>query len=73
MNRKTKKCMISFFLLLFLGSIFAATVQKVYVTANGKKFHTRYCRTLKKAPSVYEMSREEALKQGYSACKVCNP
>ena len=73
MNSKAKKCVLALFLMIVVGSVFAATAQKVYVTANGKKFHTRYCRTLKKTSAVYEMTREDALKQGYSACKVCNP
>ena len=44
---------------------------KVYVTPKGKKYHTHGCRTIK--GEYKEISLEEAIKQGYKSCKVCNP
>lgn len=43
----------------------------VYITDTGTKFHTSSCRTLKK--NKYEITRQEAIEQGYTACKVCKP
>ena len=44
----------------------------VYVTANGKKFHAKGCRTIKKS-EVKALPKEEALKKGLEPCKVCKP
>lgn len=43
----------------------------VYITDTGTKYHTSSCRTLKK--NKYEITREEAIEQGYTACKVFKP
>ena len=43
----------------------------VYIADKGTKFHTSGCRTLKK--NKYEITRQEAIEQGYTACKVCKP
>ena len=43
----------------------------VYITDKGKKYHTANCRTIKK--SKYQITKSEAVAQGYTACKVCKP
>ena len=43
----------------------------VYIADTGTKFHTSSCRTLKK--NKYEITRKEAIEQGYTTCKVCKP
>lgn len=48
-----------------------AKADVVYITDTGTKYHRATCRTLKK--NKYEITKEEAIEQGYTACKVCNP
>lgn len=43
----------------------------VYVTRTGEKYHQSGCRYLSK--SKIEVSKKEAVKNGYAACKVCKP
>lgn len=43
----------------------------VYITDTGTKYHSEYCRTLKK--SKYPISKDKALSQGYEPCGVCHP
>ena len=43
----------------------------VYITDTGTKFHRSGCRSLKKSKTA--ISRSDAVKQGYTACKVCKP
>ena len=45
--------------------------QVVYITKTGKKFHKASCRYLKH--SKIEVSRDEAMATGYTACKICRP
>jgi len=49
------------------------TVQKVYVSPNGKKYHLKTCRTLKNSTIVDEIVLEDAISKGYEPCKVCKP
>ena len=44
---------------------------KVYVTKSGRKFHNDDCKSL--TQSKIEMDYNQALKEGYTACSVCNP
>ena len=44
----------------------------VYVTENGKKYHTASCHTIKKSKTI-SMTEEDAIKAGYTACKICHP
>ncbi len=44
----------------------------VYATANGKKFHSKSCRTIKKS-KVEGIPLEEAIKKGLEPCKICKP
>lgn len=43
----------------------------VYITNSGEKYHRDGCRYLRK--SQIEISREDAIAQGYEPCKVCKP
>ena len=43
----------------------------VYITKTGKKYHLEDCRTLRGEKETIDLN--EAIKNGYEACKVCNP
>ncbi len=43
----------------------------VYITKSGAKFHAAGCRYLKKSKTA--IRRSQAIKRGYTACKVCKP
>lgn len=45
----------------------------VVVTPTGEKYHVPGCRTLSRSKTLYEMTEDEAIAQGYDACKVCRP
>ncbi len=56
----------------------AESAKVIYVgNKNTKKYHTENCTYAKKAKEsdneVIFNSKEEAEKEGYEACKVCNP
>lgn len=45
---------------------------KVYVTANGEKYHKSGCRYIKdKDVTAYTIEKAES--KGYSSCKICKP
>lgn len=43
----------------------------VYITNTGEKYHRGTCRYLRY--SKYSISKSEAQREGYTACKVCRP
>jgi micrococcal nuclease len=43
----------------------------VYVTRSGKKYHAAGCRFVSRGEMA--LSLEDAKKQGYAPCAVCNP
>lgn len=43
----------------------------VYMKEGGKKYHKKDCQMVKK--EAKEMNIAEAIKQGYTPCKICNP
>lgn len=43
----------------------------VYITRTGEKYHQSDCRYLRQ--SKIQTTKKEAVKNGYSACKVCKP
>jgi hypothetical protein len=43
----------------------------VYITHTGKKYHRVWCRFLKK--SKFAISKSEAIRLGYTPCKICRP
>jgi hypothetical protein len=45
----------------------------VYITKSGKKFHRAICRTLRRSKKKIAISRQDAIKKGYTPCKACNP
>lgn len=70
--KTTKKRLVIVFLLI-TTMLFAAGSSTVYVTASGKKYHQRNCRTLSKSKNVTSVSIDVAKRRGYEPCKVCNP
>ena len=43
----------------------------VYISKTGKKYHLENCRTLRGEKEAIDVN--EATKNGYEACKICNP
>ena len=43
----------------------------VYISKTGKKYHLENCRTLRGEKEAIDVN--EAIKNGYEACKICNP
>lgn len=43
----------------------------IYITRTGEKYHQSNCRYLRQ--SKIQTTKKEAVKNGYSACKVCKP
>lgn len=43
----------------------------VYVTDTGTKYHKSGCQHLRKSKNA--ISKEKAIRQGYTACSRCNP
>ena len=48
-----------------------ALAEDVYVTKNGKKYHTEICRLIQNK-SPHKVSMDEALKKGLTPCKLCS-
>ncbi|MBR4797520.1 MAG: hypothetical protein IK040_07455 [Spirochaetia bacterium] len=71
-----KKKFVFLISLLFIATMLFAQSSNnsvtVYVTENGKKYHTAYCHTIKNSKTIF-MKEEDAIKAGYNACKICNP
>ena len=47
------------------------TEKIVYIAKTGKKYHLENCRTLRGDKEAIDLN--EAIKNGYEACKVCKP
>ena len=47
--------------------------ETVYITPTGKKYHRNGCRTLNRTKNPAPISKQDAIDQGYEACKVCHP
>ena len=47
------------------------TEKIVYIAKTGKKYHLENCRTLRGEKEAIDLN--EAIKNGYEACKICNP
>ena len=45
--------------------------QVVYITRTGHKYHRAWCRYLRQ--SKIEISKSEAVEDGYTPCKICRP
>ena len=49
------------------------TTENVVVTSTGKKYHRPDCRFVKDKTNTRTLSIEDAIKEGYEACDVCDP
>ncbi len=47
------------------------TEKVVYIAKTGKKYHLENCRTLRGDKEAVDLN--EAIKNGYEACKICKP
>ncbi|WP_244289097.1 hypothetical protein [Brachyspira aalborgi] len=47
------------------------TEKIVYIAKTGKKYHIENCRTLRGEKEAVDLN--EAIKNGYEACKICKP
>lgn len=47
------------------------TEKIVYIAKTGKKYHLENCRTLRGEKEAIDLN--EAIKNGYEACKICKP
>jgi|GEM_PF-4599252 len=47
------------------------TIKAVYIVGNGRTFHNRNCRYLRGTPKA--ISRDNAVRRGFTPCKSCNP
>ena len=50
-----------------------AQQETVYIAPTGKKYHRNGCRTLNRTKNPTPISKQDAIDQGYEACKVCHP
>lgn len=76
MKMNKRKAIIFTFLFTALTVVFAAgkaVDTKVYITAKGKKYHYKDCRTLKKGKKIQEVTIKTARDKGLEPCKVCKP
>ena len=65
-----KKLMVVTMLFAFLATTSFAFASDVYVTKRGKKYHKKICRMVKDRETTV-LSKEEAVKAGYTPCKRC--
>lgn len=72
MAKKKSRFLVSIVLMFLFTNLFAQSSSKVYVTAKGKKYHTATCRTVQNSATT-ELTKEDAVKAGYEACKICKP
>ncbi|MBD5427792.1 MAG: hypothetical protein HDR39_00440 [Treponema sp.] len=68
---KRRIAIFSIFALVVMA-VYAAT-GSVYVTASGKKYHVRSCRTIARSKQVTALTVDQAVARGYEPCKVCHP
>ncbi|MBQ9419848.1 MAG: hypothetical protein IJU31_05655 [Synergistaceae bacterium] len=73
MKKTTLKIFVAVALAVFLLSCSQALAGRIMVAVSpsGKCFHKPRCRTLKGNWNL--ITKEDALKQGYRACKICKP
>ncbi len=68
-----KKKVLLFTVIFIAAAMLFAATGTVFVTASGKKYHRRDCRTLSRSKQLIELTIEQAKAKGYEPCKVCNP
>ena len=54
-------------------SVQAAGTDIVCVAPTGDKYHKQNCRTLSRSKNLRQLTIDQALASGYTACKVCSP
>ena len=69
---KKTKAALCVALMLLTALLFSQSSAKVCVSAKGRKYHTVNCRTIKSS-AITTLTKEEAIRAGYEACKVCRP
>jgi hypothetical protein len=62
--------MLMCMLFLTTATFATASAKDVYVTKNGKKYHTETCRWVKGRETI-KMAEEEAIKKGLTPCGKC--
>ena len=65
-----KKLAMMVVLTMCMATVSLAFAEDVYVTKNGKKYHTEICRLIQNK-SPHKISMDEALKKGLTPCKLC--
>ena len=65
-----KKLMVLALGLMILSSASLAFAEDVYVTKNGKKYHTQECPLIKNKGPI-KISKEEAIEKGLAPCGKC--
>lgn len=70
MNIRSRAIAASLMATLLMAQLAVASDPTVYVTDQGKKYHTKNCR-LKHGSKGVKLS--EAKKKGYTPCAVCKP
>jgi len=65
-----KKLLLTGLCMAFLSVSSMAYAEKVYVTANGKKYHKADCRSIKNRDTM-ALEEKEAIAQGYEPCGRC--
>ncbi len=56
-----------------LESTFVNSDSTYYVTSAGKKYHKKHCIIIKYKNNLTEMKLNDAIKDGYKPCSICNP
>ena len=51
----------------------AAGNEIVYIAKKGKKYHRKYCPTLKHSKVRLAIKLKDAVNAGYTPCKICHP
>ncbi|WP_297645874.1 hypothetical protein [uncultured Treponema sp.] len=69
---KKTKAVLCAALMLLTALLFSQSSAKVCVSAKGRKYHTANCRTIKNS-AITMLTKEEAIRAGYEACKICKP
>ncbi len=66
-----KKVLTILLTLFFISANVIAQSDIVYITKTGSKYHRITCSSLRS--SAIEITKDEAISRGYTACKRCRP
>ena len=67
MVRKLAMMMV---LTVCMATVSLASAEDVYVTKNGKRYHSELCRLIQNK-SPHKINLDEAVKKGLTPCKLC--